>query len=72
MNLELKNKVAIAGGASKGIGYGIAHVLAQEGVSVAITARREPGLSQAAESIRSETGVRVLPIAADARKADDC
>ncbi|HZA95067.1 MAG TPA: SDR family oxidoreductase [Burkholderiaceae bacterium] len=72
MNLELKNKVAIVGGASKGIGYGIAHVLAQEGVSVAITARREPDLSQAAERIRSETGVRVLPIAADARKADDC
>ena len=72
MNLELKNKVAIVGGASKGIGYGIAHVLAQEGASLAITARREPDLSQAAERIRSETGVRVLPIAADARKADDC
>jgi 3-oxoacyl-[acyl-carrier protein] reductase len=72
VNLELKNKVAIVGGASKGIGYGIAHVLAQEGVSVAITARREPDLSKAAERIRSETGVRVLPIAADARKADDC
>ena len=72
MNLELKNKVAIVGGASKGIGYGIAHVLAQEGVSVAICARREPDLSQAAERIRSATGVRVLPIAADARKADDC
>jgi 3-oxoacyl-[acyl-carrier protein] reductase len=72
VNLQLKNKVAIVGGASKGIGYGIAHMLAEEGVSVAICARREPDLSQAAERIRSETGVRVLPIAADARKADDC
>ena len=72
MNLELKNKVAIVGGASKGIGYGIARLLAQEGASIVIAARREPDLSQAAERIRGETGVRVLPIAADARKADDC
>lgn len=72
MNLELKNKVAIVGGASKGIGFGIAHILAQEGASVAITARREPELSAAAERIRKETGVRVLPIVADARRAEDC
>jgi 3-oxoacyl-[acyl-carrier protein] reductase len=72
VNLELKNKVAIVGGASKGIGYGIAHILAQEGASVAISARREPELLAAAEKIRTETGVRVLPIAADARQADDC
>ena len=72
MNLELKNKVAIVGGASMGIGYGIARVLAQEGVSIAICARREPALSEAAERLRKETGVRVLPIAADARKSDDC
>jgi 3-oxoacyl-[acyl-carrier protein] reductase len=72
VNLELKNKVAIVGGASKGIGFGIAHILAQEGASVAITARREPELSAAAERIRKETGVRVLPIVADARRAEDC
>ena len=72
MNLELKNKIAIVGGASMGIGYGIARVLAQEGVSIAICARREPALSEAAERLRKETGVRVLPIAADARKSDDC
>ncbi len=72
MNLELKDKVAIVGGASKGIGYGIARILAGEGASVAICARREPDLSAAAERIRNETGVRVLPVAADARKADDC
>ena len=72
MNLELKDKVAIVGGASMGIGYGIARVLAQEGASVAICARREPALSDAAGRLRKETGARVLPIAADARKADDC
>jgi 3-oxoacyl-[acyl-carrier protein] reductase len=72
VNLELKDKVAIVGGASKGIGYGIARILAGEGASVALCARREPDLSAAAERIRKETGVRVVAVAADARKADDC
>jgi 3-oxoacyl-[acyl-carrier protein] reductase len=72
MNLELKDKVAIVGGASMGIGYGIARVLAQEGAQLAIAARREPALSQAAERLSKETGARVLPVAADARKPDDC
>ena len=39
MNLDLKGKVAIVGGASQGIGYGIARMLAAEGATVAITAR---------------------------------
>jgi 3-oxoacyl-[acyl-carrier protein] reductase len=72
MDLGLKGKVAIVGGASMGIGYGIARTLAQEGARVAITARREPGLANAAETLRSETGAEVLPIAADCRRAEDC
>jgi 3-oxoacyl-[acyl-carrier protein] reductase len=40
MNLDLDGKVAIVGGASQGIGYGIARALAREGAAVAITARR--------------------------------
>ena len=72
MDLGLKGKVAIVGGASMGIGYAIARTLAQEGARVAITARREPGLTNAAQALRSETGAEVLPIAADCRRADDC
>lgn len=72
MNLELKGKVAIVGGASKGIGYGIARMLAHEGASVTISARREPDLSTAAQRLRDETGARVLAVAADARKSEDC
>ena len=72
MNLELNGKVAIVGGASKGIGYGIARMLASEGATVAITARREPELGAAAAALRAETGATVLPIAADCRRADDC
>ena len=72
MDLELRGKVAIVGGASMGIGYGIARELAAEGARVAITARRDPGLSEAAAKIRAETGAEVLPILADCRRAEDC
>jgi 3-oxoacyl-[acyl-carrier protein] reductase len=72
MDLFLKDKIAIVGGASQGIGYGIARTLAGEGARIAITARREADLSRAAETIRAETGAEVLPIAADCRRAEDC
>ena len=72
MNLDLDGKVAIVGGASQGIGYGIARALAREGAAVAITARREADLHAAAGRLRTETGANVLPIQADCRRADDC
>ena len=40
MDLELKGKVAIVGGASKGLGRACAQVLAQEGAKVALAAAR--------------------------------
>ena len=72
MKLDLDGKVAIVGGASQGIGYGIARMLAQEGAIVAMTARREADLRAAAARISDETGMRVLPVQADCRRADDC
>lgn len=72
MNLDLKDKIAIVGGASQGIGFGIARLLAAEGAKVAITARRVADLQAAAAKLREETGATVLPIAADCRKSDDC
>jgi 3-oxoacyl-[acyl-carrier protein] reductase len=71
MNLGLDGKVAIVGGASQGIGFGIARELAAEGATVAITARRENDLEAAAERLR-KTGATILPIQADCRRADDC
>jgi 3-oxoacyl-[acyl-carrier protein] reductase len=72
MDLGLKDKVAIVGGASMGIGYGIARTLAAEGARVAVTARREPALARAAAAIARETGAEVLPVQADCRRAEDC
>jgi len=72
MNLELKNKVAIVGGASQGIGLGIATALAAEGAKVVIAARREADLILAVDKIKAETGNEVSYVQADCRQADDC
>ena len=53
MDLGLKDKVAIVGGASKGLGKACAQVLAQEGANVAICSRSKPDLERAAEEIAS-------------------
>jgi 3-oxoacyl-[acyl-carrier protein] reductase len=71
VDLELKDKIAIVGGASQGIGFGIARQLAAEGARVAITARREKDLIAAAQKIAAETGAQVLPVQADCRQAAD-
>jgi 3-oxoacyl-[acyl-carrier protein] reductase len=72
MDLKLKGKVAIVGGASQGIGYGIARALASEGAKVALTARREKLLREACEKIRAECGAETLALSADCRRAEDC
>jgi 3-oxoacyl-[acyl-carrier protein] reductase len=72
VNLELTGRVALVGGASQGIGYAIAHLLASEGAQVAMVARKEEPLAEAAKRIAEETGATTFPIAADIRKAADC
>ncbi len=71
MDLQLHDRVAIVGGASQGIGFGIARRLAIEGARVALIARHKPALAKAADSIRAETGATVLPLIGDIRKAED-
>lgn len=72
MDLGLEGKVAIVGGASMGIGLGIARQLALDGARVVVTARRDPGLARAAEALRAGTGAEVLAVQADCRRAEDC
>jgi 3-oxoacyl-[acyl-carrier protein] reductase len=72
MDLALAGKAALVGGASRGIGYAIAHLLAAEGVAVAMVARRDDALDAAVCRVREETGSTAVAIAADIRKAADC
>jgi len=72
MDLSLTGKIALVGGASQGIGYAIAHLLASEGASVAMVARKEEPLNEACARISAETGAKTFAIPADIRKAADC
>jgi NAD(P)-dependent dehydrogenase (short-subunit alcohol dehydrogenase family) len=51
MELNLRNKVAIVTGASKGIGRAIAQTLAQEGMRLTIVARSRPPLDELASPL---------------------
>jgi 3-oxoacyl-[acyl-carrier protein] reductase len=65
MDLELKGKVAVVGGASKGLGRACADVLAEEGAKVALCSRTKAELESAAQQIREKTGADVLALAGD-------
>jgi 3-oxoacyl-[acyl-carrier protein] reductase len=65
MDLGLRDKVAIIGGGSKGLGRACADVLAEEGAKVAICSRTQADLEKAAEEIRQATGSEVLVFAGD-------
>ncbi|MDQ6678911.1 MAG: SDR family oxidoreductase [Acidobacteriota bacterium] len=65
MDLGLKGKVAMVVAASQGLGKAVALALAREGARVAICARTEATLQQAAHEIRAETGADVLSYAAN-------
>ena len=70
MDLGLKDKVAIVGGASKGLGRASAQVLAEEGAKVTICSRTSADLEKAADEIRKSTGSEVMTYAADLDKLE--
>jgi 3-oxoacyl-[acyl-carrier protein] reductase len=70
MDLGLKGKVAMVGGASKGLGFAVARALAAEGARVCIAARDGDAINRAADAIHAETGSEALAVAADLSNAD--
>jgi 3-oxoacyl-[acyl-carrier protein] reductase len=71
MDLGLRGKVAVVSGSSDGIGYAVAHSLAQEGARIVLCARREPLLAEARKTIEKETGAEVLAITCDVQRLDE-
>jgi 3-oxoacyl-[acyl-carrier protein] reductase len=70
MDLQLTDKVAIVGGASKGLGRACAQVLAAEGAKVAVCSRSKTDLEKAAQEIRDTTGSDVFAFAGDLDRHD--
>lgn len=68
MDLQLKNKNALITGSTKGIGYAMAQVLAQEGANVVVNGRSQKSTDKAAASI----GHGARGIAADVSTAEGC
>jgi 3-oxoacyl-[acyl-carrier protein] reductase len=65
MDLGLTGKRVLITGGSMGIGRACARLFAQEGCSVAITARTPDVLERTAKEIEAETGSRLVPLPGD-------
>ena len=66
--LELGDRVALVTGGSRGLGLQMAEALGEMGAKVAITARKQPELDQAAARLQA-LGVEVMAIASDLQQA---
>lgn len=68
-SFQLKNKVAIITGASKGIGKAIARAMGQQGAKVIVVSRKADAVHATAEEFRAE-GIEATGIAAHMGDAD--
>jgi 3-oxoacyl-[acyl-carrier protein] reductase len=71
MDLELKDKIALVTGASRGIGRAIARGLAAEGARVILCARDKATLETAAMEIARETRAEPASVAGDLSRLED-
>lgn len=65
MDLHLNGKIALVTGASRGLGFATARLLAQEGASVALNSRNREKLQTAADSISGESWGRIAAFPGD-------
>ena len=66
MDLGLRGRTAVVGGATSGLGRASAEALAAEGCNLLLWSRRADALAATADAIRSAHGVEAAHVAADA------
>jgi NAD(P)-dependent dehydrogenase (short-subunit alcohol dehydrogenase family) len=71
MEIKLTGRKALVTGGSKGIGLAIARTFAEAGADVAILARGQVALDEAAAAIGSRQGQQVVALSCDVRCAED-
>src|ERR1700691_4749311 len=67
---DIAGKVVFITGAGRGIGKGIAQVLAEAGADIALNALTPTYVNAAAADIAASSGRRVVPIVADVTQPD--
>lgn len=69
---DLKGKVALITGGTKGIGFGVAEALLNEGIKVVITSRDEDAANEAAKILAKKTNTTgsIIGIQADVRQLE--
>jgi dehydrogenase/reductase SDR family member 4 len=67
---QLKNKVAIVTGGSRGIGRSIAEVFAREGATVVICARKQEAVDQVAKEVAGLAG-KIVPMGCHVGKLEE-
>ncbi|MGE0589967.1 MAG: SDR family oxidoreductase [Cyclobacteriaceae bacterium] len=64
---DIKQKIALITGGSKGIGLGVAQALLEKGARVAITGRDEKSIEDALRILKMSNGAEVMGIKSDVR-----
>ena len=71
VEFDVTGKVVFITGAGRGIGKGIAQVLAESGADIALNALTPKYVEVTAAEIAATSGRRVVPVIADVTKADE-